>query len=159
MRGEAGRPVAARADRTQATTRMSARAARWRTRMLPTLLLAPVIAMFTCLVNGRAQTKAAPRLGPFRVGRGRGIVRLFAVYLQLHHSRRPGPVQFGRVRHLREDHRIDATVETQTSACVLLHVSAPELALAPSATEIELAVRRRHAVEIHRVGHDAGVDL
>src|SRR4051812_43947031 len=181
MPGEAGRAAAARADRTQATTPMSARAARWRTRLWPTLLLAPVIAMFTCLpmcpsdaawlhpvrtrvpvsrlVDGRAQMKAAPRLRAFRVGRGSGIVGLLAVYLQFLHSRRPGTVQFGLVGHLCEDHRIHATVDAQASVFVLFHVPAPELALTSAATEIELAVRRRHAVQIHRVGHDAGIDL
>ena len=48
-RRRGGRSAMACADRTQATTWMSPRAARCRSRILPTPLLAPVIAMFTCL--------------------------------------------------------------------------------------------------------------
>ena len=72
--GEAGRAAAARTDRTHATTWMSARSARWRSRMLPTPLLAPVIAMFTCLPI--CPSDAAPvRSGAARRGRTRSSQR------------------------------------------------------------------------------------
>src|SRR6185295_15745696 len=163
----AGSAAAARADRTHATTWMSPRSARLRNRMAPTPLLAPVIARFTIAgaprewlaSTGRAQLKGAPPRGPLRIGRRDRIVGAAAVDLQLLHPRRPRLIEYGRVRHPGEDHRVDAAVEAQAPSIVVVHVPAPELALAAAAAEKELAVRRRHAIEVDRVRHHQGINL
>src|SRR5262249_37565249 len=133
---------------------MPAHGAKCRNTAVPTPLLAPVIAIVfviapvAALAGRGPQTGGAPILRPLRVGRRSRVVRLLTVYLQLLHSGRPGAVQFRRIGHPGEHDAIDLAVETQASMFVVLNVPSPELGLARAATEIELAVRSRHAVEI-----------
>ncbi len=145
--GKPGRAAAARGERTQATAWMSASSARWRSRMLPTLPLAPVIAMFHApsgllaapvhrcrspshagisqrpsAAESSTSSRAASRREAGRDCRGAPpcTCSFFTLAAQARSSTASScyPVQ---------DHRVHTAVEAQASWLVLPHVAGPVL--------------------------------